>query len=195
MPLKEIIDAILIREGGYVDDPDDPGGATNWGITQRTLAALRRKYPDMGLPGHPRDLTIAQARKIYEIEFVRPLRWLPLEILPVVADSAVQHGMSRAVMILQKTINDFLIANHKRADTLEIDGIAGSATKRAMRTLMLRASAKTFASSYLWRRWQFINGWLGDRAEREKFRQGMKNRLIHVADEVGVSSVYVFGPT
>ena len=30
----EIIEVVLEHEGGYVDDPDDRGGATNWGVTQ-----------------------------------------------------------------------------------------------------------------------------------------------------------------
>ena len=31
---------IVAREGGFVDDPDDPGGATNWGVTIGTLRRL-----------------------------------------------------------------------------------------------------------------------------------------------------------
>ena len=39
--LDACLDFVFEREGGYVDDPDDPGGATNMGITLATLAAWR----------------------------------------------------------------------------------------------------------------------------------------------------------
>ena len=38
MPIvREIAEEIVAREGGYVNDPDDPGGATNHGVTLATL--------------------------------------------------------------------------------------------------------------------------------------------------------------
>ena len=38
--VQEIAKAILAREGGYVNDPDDPGGATNHGVTVHTMRRL-----------------------------------------------------------------------------------------------------------------------------------------------------------
>lgn len=43
MSIDTLIDSLLVREGGYVNHPDDRGGATNFGITQGTLAAWRGK--------------------------------------------------------------------------------------------------------------------------------------------------------
>ena len=37
--VEDIARAIVVREGGYVNDPDDPGGATNFGVTIRDDAA------------------------------------------------------------------------------------------------------------------------------------------------------------
>ncbi|MEC8572564.1 MAG: glycosyl hydrolase 108 family protein, partial [Pseudomonadota bacterium] len=42
--IKAIAEDIITREGGYVDDPDDPGGATKYGVT---LATLRRLGLDL----------------------------------------------------------------------------------------------------------------------------------------------------
>lgn len=38
--VREIATAIVAREGGYVNDPDDPGGATNFGVTIHTMRRL-----------------------------------------------------------------------------------------------------------------------------------------------------------
>jgi len=44
----------LVFEGGYVNDPDDPGGETNFGISKRA-------YPDLDIP----NITDRQVRNIY----------------------------------------------------------------------------------------------------------------------------------
>lgn len=38
--VRQITQQIVDREGGYVNDPDDPGGATNFGVTIRTMRRL-----------------------------------------------------------------------------------------------------------------------------------------------------------
>ena len=38
--MEQIATEIVAREGGYVNDPDDPGGATNFGVTLATLQRL-----------------------------------------------------------------------------------------------------------------------------------------------------------
>jgi lysozyme family protein len=38
--VEQIAEQIVAREGGYVDDPDDPGGATNFGVTIHTMRRL-----------------------------------------------------------------------------------------------------------------------------------------------------------
>ena len=38
--IAELANEIIAREGGYVDDPDDPGGATNFGVTIHTMRRL-----------------------------------------------------------------------------------------------------------------------------------------------------------
>jgi len=38
--VKQIAREIVQREGGYVNDPDDPGGATNFGVTIHTMRRL-----------------------------------------------------------------------------------------------------------------------------------------------------------
>ena len=60
---KKALTFVLIREGGYVNDPDDPGGATNRGITQRTynayLAKLKKPTADV------KNITEYEVKEIY----------------------------------------------------------------------------------------------------------------------------------
>ncbi|TWI38119.1 holin-associated N-acetylmuramidase [Paracoccus sulfuroxidans] len=99
---------IVAREGGYVNDPDDPGGATKYGVT---LATLRRLGIDKTKDGRvdARDvqaLTRADAAAIFlEHYFRRPkLGELPVAVQASVFDMYVNAG-TNAVKILQRLIS------------------------------------------------------------------------------------------
>jgi lysozyme family protein len=98
-----MIDDILRREGGFVDHPDDRGGPTNFGITQRTLAQAR---------GQPvtrddvRRLRLEEARAIYEQRYFRGPRLaeLPVPLQPVLFDMSINHGPGTAIKLLQRVL-------------------------------------------------------------------------------------------
>jgi lysozyme family protein len=69
-----LIDRVLHHEGGYVNHPRDPGGATNFGITQRTLTSIRQANPSLGLPANVKNLTRDQAKTCYRIAYWNPIR-------------------------------------------------------------------------------------------------------------------------
>lgn len=87
-----IVDHILQVEGGYSHDPNDPGGETKWGISKRS-------YPHLDIAA----LTEADAREIYERDYVQPvLDCVKNDRLAfLVADSAVNHGLTRALAWLE----------------------------------------------------------------------------------------------
>ena len=58
MNFDEAFDRLLGHEGGYVNDPRDPGGETMWGITKRVALVN-------GYTGPMREMTQAQAKAIY----------------------------------------------------------------------------------------------------------------------------------
>ena len=69
--VEKIAQDILVTEGGFSDDPDDPGGVTRFGVTLKTLIALRRDFTADGQIDR-RDLmkmTRAQAVQIYIDEY------------------------------------------------------------------------------------------------------------------------------
>lgn len=121
MGVDSMISDILRREGGFVNHPNDRGGPTNYGVTQRALSTWR---------GHPasvddvRDLTEAEAREIYRRRyFTGPrLDLLPDALQSQVFDMAVNHGPVRAVKFVQA------VCNAAGFGPLEEDGIMGPRT-------------------------------------------------------------------
>ncbi len=107
LSVKEIAQDIVAREGGFVNDPEDPGGATNHGVTIHTLRRLgidvnrdsRIDFDDV------KALTRAQAVEIYiEHYFSRPgLGALPEVLQASVFDMYVNAG-ANAVKILQRLL-------------------------------------------------------------------------------------------
>jgi lysozyme family protein len=92
---------VLKWEGGYVNDPADPGGATNMGVTQKTYDAARQQK---GLPSQPvRGLTQAEAEDIYRSHYWLPLKCdrLPAALDMVMFDTGVNMGIKEAVKLLQ----------------------------------------------------------------------------------------------
>lgn len=86
------LDFTLAWEGGYVNDPDDPGGETNFGISKRA-------YPDEDI----QHLTRERAAALYERDYWRAggchlLSW-PLNLCHF--DACVNHGPGRAATFLK----------------------------------------------------------------------------------------------
>jgi lysozyme family protein len=105
-------------EGGFVDHPRDPGGATKFGITRATLAEARDRPASVA---DVRGLTRAEAAAIY-----RRLYWreagcdrLPPGLDLVVFDFAVHAGPARAAKVLQGVLG------------LKQDGVIGAVTQKA----------------------------------------------------------------
>lgn len=127
--VKAIADEIVRREGGYVNDPDDPGGATNFGVTIHTM---RRLGLDLDADGQitPRDvraLTRAQAVEIFlKHYYERPLiAHLPRPLQATVFDMYVNAG-ANAVKILQRLLVDM-------GYDVTVDGALGPQSLAAVR--------------------------------------------------------------
>lgn len=111
---------VLRWEGGFVDDPDDPGGRTNQGITQAVYDGWRRRQ---GLPAQGVEIIAdAEVQAIYESDYWVPPRCDllgdPLDLVQF--DTAVNMGVGRAVRFLQS------------AADCEVDGDFGPRTQRAV---------------------------------------------------------------
>lgn len=119
-----IADDIIRREGGYVNDPDDPGGATSHGVT---LATLQRLGLDLNGDhkidrSDVRAMTADRARRIFIREFfLRPqIDKLPKALQASVFDMYVNAG-ANAVKILQRLLRDM-------GQIIVVDGLVGPQT-------------------------------------------------------------------
>jgi lysozyme family protein len=125
---KDIIDRVLEREGGdkFTMDPADRGGATKFGITQRTLS----DYLGRGVSVvEVKELTREVAESIYEKLYIEKPGFNKISNLflrEVVVDCGVNHGQSIATRWLQKAVN------------VDQDGILGPLTRQAIDGVDLR---------------------------------------------------------
>lgn len=124
---------LLLRfEGGYVNDPDDPGGATNKGITLKTFQALG---PELGI----RDTSLEALKRLGDADVARLYKrhyWDALQadtltlqpLAEMLVDFYVNAG-GTAVRELQRELN----AGGKRQPPLREDGVFGADTAQALR--------------------------------------------------------------
>lgn len=115
---EKIMEHIFEFEGGYVDHPRDPGGATNMGITRKTLSAWRGGSVSKQ---QVRDLTKQEARAIYRKRYWDYVRGddLPAGVDAIVMDAAVNSGPARAAKWLQSELG------------VSADGVIGPVTLAA----------------------------------------------------------------
>jgi lysozyme family protein len=128
MDVRQIAEEIVAREGGYVNDPDDPGGPTNHGVTIHTL---RRLGLDLTRDGRidARDVQALSRDQAVEIflthYFTGPgIGALPEPLQPSVFDMYVNAG-SNAVRLLQGLVTEM-------GFPCDADGVIGPQTLRAV---------------------------------------------------------------
>lgn len=125
--VRQLAEEIVVREGGFVNDPDDPGGPTNFGVTIHTMRRLGLDLTGDGqiTESDVRALSRAQAIEIFITHYwARPrISALPEALQPSVFDMYVNAG-SNAVRILQRLLREM-------GHDIVIDGVIGPQTIRA----------------------------------------------------------------
>ena len=108
----EIIEIVLEHEGGYVNDPDDSGGETNFGIAKRS-------HPDVDI----KNLTKEGAKEIYKSVYwdKNKVEKVPEQLRHIYFDMCVNMGRKRAGRIVQRAANN-------KGHNLVVDGVLGPVT-------------------------------------------------------------------
>ena len=118
---------VLKMEGGYANDPDDRGGATNFGVTQKNYDKWRTAQEI-----DTRDVKLIsedEVRVIYRTQYWQKARCddLPWPVCLAHFDGFVQHRPRVASQILQRA------TNYIARDPLRVDGLVGVMTTEAVR--------------------------------------------------------------
>ena len=178
---QQIASEIVAREGGYVNDPDDPGGATKYGVTIHTM---RRLGLDLDGDGDVdaqdvQRITRTQAEHIFiDHYFIRPrINQLPAILQATVFDMYVNAG-AHAVKILQRLLNDMRVE-------VAVDGVIGPQTIAAAQRAAA-AAPHHIADAYGIARRNYYYALADRRAASRKYarrRDGGKGGWIRRAEE------------
>lgn len=130
MTIESMIETTIGKEGGYVNNPNDRGGPTNWGITQAVARAN-------GYTGDMKALPRSTAVAIYRQEYaIKPGFAAVAEIFPRVGeelfDTGVNMGPARPSMWLQEWLNA-LNQGGKHWPDISEDGKIGNGTLGALK--------------------------------------------------------------
>lgn len=123
MSFERAVEFVLSEEGGYSNDPQDPGGETNFGISKRA-------YPGLNIAS----LTRSEAVEIYRRDYWDRLPALPPGIAVAVFDFAVNAGISRSIKTLQAAVG------------VNADGFVGPITRTALGQLSDSAVLALFSA-------------------------------------------------
>ena len=109
------IDPILAEEGGLSNHPNDPGGLTQYGISQRS-------YPTLDIAA----LTLADAKALYQRDYWQPIHGdrLPAGLDLLMLDCAINQGTGTAIKLLQQALR------------IKDDGLIGPMTLKAAEVAM-----------------------------------------------------------
>lgn len=179
--IRHMAEEIVAREGGYVNDPDDPGGATKYGVTIHTM---RRLGIDLDGDGaitaeDVKRLTRSKAVEIFlKHYFLKPrIAELPALLHATVFDMYVNAG-GNAVKILQRMLNQM-------GESVNVDGAIGPQTIAACARATAQAPDHIVDAYGIGRRNYYFN--IADRrpASRKyaRTRAGGKGGWIKRAEE------------
>ena len=177
---NSVMEVIFRHEGGYVDHPRDPGGATNFGITHKTLAKARGVHRVS--KEEVKRLSKKEAMQIYERYY-----WWPLK------GDALNHGYDLVAM--DGGVNSGVIRGAKWLQIgvgAKADGIIGPKTLRAVNKAggdgIIRACEARMSFLRVLTHWKtFGRGWTRRVAETEAaamrmFSRNSKSALEHYLD-------------
>lgn len=174
---KKIIDQIIRTEGGYVNDPSDSGGQTNFGITE-AVARANGYYGSMALMPRSVAFDIYSAKYWDSVNGDRLLE-LSKDITQEVVDTSVNMGPKRAGKFLQRALNVFN-SSCSLYDDLTVDGVIGPATIKALEKYLFSREAKQLAKALNCLQGAFYIELAEKREKDERFVYGWLKKRVNL---------------
>lgn len=127
----QCFEKLIAHEGGVSENPKDPGGLTNYGISQRA-------YPNLDI----RSLTLAEVKQLYKRDYWDRAQCdqLPSQLSYLVFDAAVNSGIGQSIRFLQRAVG---VAD---------DGVMGAITLSAIK----RLDAESLCARFIGQRLDFM---------------------------------------
>ena len=137
--VQSYIDSTIQVEGGYVNNVDDSGGETNYGITYQTAMDFRYEWKHYNWNGGIISMPLSFAQDVYAYDYYyRPKLYLVADVSKLLAkelfDTGVNTGSRIPIKWMQRLLNVFNNKGEYYSD-IEVDGYLGSATIKAYKGL------------------------------------------------------------
>jgi len=182
--VNQIIRNVIRYEGGPVvtNDPDDPGGVTKFGITERSWRHFARYVLKLPTARHDvRKITIDDAVAYYRNLFtVSQACMMPSGALQMFYfDCCVHHGEKNAAKLLQRSCNHIIrIIDKPDIEELKVDGAVGPKTLNAVHFLHRAPQYRDMILEMMYMaRMNFITKIVQLNPKQGKFYKGWKNRI------------------
>lgn len=161
---SKCLSVVLGNEGGFSDHKDDRGGATNYGVIQSTYDAYRKS-----LYLAPRPVIEIEHDEVESIYYnfwkAAHCDYMPEPLDLQMFDAAINHGPGRAIKLLQEVLG------------VEIDGICGRETMKALHEEILATSITDICKKYLDARSWFYDRIITTDPSQSVFARGWMNRI------------------
>ena len=157
MDFERAFDLLITHEGGFSNHPDDPGGATMYGVTEVVARAE-------GYTGPMRELSLDFAKQVYRKRFWDACRCdqMPDVIRYPLFDAAVNSGPSQAIKWLQVAVG------------VKADGVIGPITQQTVNVLPAQVTRQKMIGNRL-RFMTNLNNW-------PSFSKGWARRIAAILE-------------
>lgn len=183
---NKAIKVVLLHEGGFVDNPNDPGGATIYGLTLNFIK-LHPSDCDYNKDGivdinDLKSMTIQQATDLYQKYF---WNWYNFDnindntIAIKIFDYSINMGQKHAIELLQQSMNSSLNEN------VVVDGDMGPFTVATTNKIISLQAQQSFLDCYSSNVWNFYQSLITHNPSLSVFANGWKNRAYSI-DKAGM---------
>lgn len=174
------VKVVLQHEGGYVNNPADPGGETNFGVTKKFLLACHEDA--MAIDMH--SMTVDQAKYIYKKYWWTQYGYEAIADLTIATktfDFSVNMGSNRAHKLLQQALNAAFNMQ------LVVDGSLGPTSYAKLNSITSLEDKQKLITSFCDQAWLYYQSLIANKPSLAEFQNGWKNRAYSISKANSIS--------